>query len=206
MNTPSATASLPRTPSEVFRHIYESGVWHRQPWNSGNASDPNGEGAQYVSIITAIIKIAGIKSVADLGTGDGRIIAAIASNCPGLTVTGYDCCYELIEKNRKAMPHHYWMETDIENFTYPLNCYLILLKDVLHHWPSEMIVKFFSRLKHTGQRRTFIITQDREQAGPDADCELGGYRALNYKMYPLAQFKPRHIVDYQHKSMLAIDL
>ncbi len=207
MSSPANTA---RKPSDVFREVYETGIWSPLPWNSGSGSDPETEGRQYVNAISTLIKFNRIKHVVDLGCGDGRILAGIAFNCPGVKFVGVDCCEELIRGLDQRLPHHDWIVNEmatkgnIWNLPRLPKC-LYLMKDVLHHWETERILFFldqmvgqFGVVPHNSQ---FIITQDDKQKSPDEDCPLGGYRALAGRMFPLALYRPEHLLSYQHKSM-----
>jgi hypothetical protein len=83
---------------------------------------------------------------------------------------------------------------------------LLLAKDVFHHWPNEWIREFLLFVWTSKRWKRFVFTQDRNQFHPNQDCHLGGYRALDRALLPLAGFPVREALRYLHKSILFLDL
>lgn len=85
---------------------------------------------------------------------------------------------------------------------------LYLVKDVMHHWETERILFFLDQMvgknRLLTQDSVLLVTNDCRQVSPADDCTLGGYRALCHTMFPLAQYRPRVILEYLHKSILLI--
>ena len=80
-----------------------------------------------------------------------------------------------------------------------------LLKDVLHHWPSWMVVEFLAWASTCGKWQRIVLTQDCHQPEADADCHLGGYRALSSDLPPLRQFGLKMVTMYLHKAVLVME-
>lgn len=101
------------------------------------------------------------------------------------------------------MPHHTWLLNDlasIKAYQQLPQADVYLIKDVMHHWPSQAIGTFIRAIKQTKAPCHLIMTNDRHQ-GNTTDCELGGYRALDGKLEPLASFGPKLLTTYLHKAI-----
>lgn len=200
MSLPNST--VPR-PSEVFDRVYTSGLWHTQPYNSGSGSDPNGVGKPYCEIMPAILRLLASRRIVDIGCGDGRILAALATELPECQWTGIDCVPALIPRLKKAMPHHSWLHNELQTLADYKNlprADTFLIKDVMHHWPSQTVLTFIRAIKKTRSPCHLVMTNDNRQ-GEKTDCELGGYRALDGRLWPLAEFHPRLLASFLHKSI-----
>lgn len=203
MNSPKHTEAGKPSPAQVFDTIYRNKLWHDQPYNSGSGSDPNEAGRPYCEIMPAVLAILNPARVVDIGCGDGRILASLASSLPSIQWTGLDCVQEVIDRNAKAMPHHTWRVNDLAS----VKAYqglpqadVYLIKDVMHHWPSQAIGTFIRAIKQTKAPCSLIMTNDRLQ-GTATDCELGGYRALDGRLDPLQAFQPKLLTTYLHKAI-----
>ena len=102
----------------------------------------------------------GIKSVLDLGCGDGRLAAAM--HWPG-TYTGLDVAADRAHRD------------DIRSCPLP-PADLVIIKDVLQHWPAADILAFRQRL--AGYRHV-LITNSAAGVATNADIEAGGFRSLD---------------------------
>ncbi len=195
------------TPEAVFTTIYRTGAWGA-PGSSGSGSDPDGEAGFYCRLVPALLRLAGASSVVDLGCGDGRVLAALAAECPEVAFTGVDVVPHVLDGLRAAQPQHAWLHVDLCDasacfFRLP-QADVYLAKDVFHHWPTERIRTFLANLRERGDCRWLIACQDRHQPDAAADCELGGYRALDGRMPPLVEFGPVHVADFAHKAVWLI--
>ena len=200
MDSPTSTD---RSPEAIFSEIYTSGLWSPTKWNSGSGSDPGNEGAPYGFLIPALIKAMEAKTVVDLGCGDGRILASLAVDCPGVTFHGVDCCSHLINHLRNVLPHHHWHHnqlTSLHDFDQIPDADIYLTKDLFHHWPTANITNLIYYLQCNGLG-VLIATQDRYQDERVTDCEMGGYRALSGSMQPWKGFQPQLLANYLHKAV-----
>lgn len=188
----------------VFTKIYDSGLWGT-PGSSGSGSEPKGEAAAYVKLVPAMLRFAGVKSVVDLGCGDGRVLAAIASGTDGIRYTGVDCVRFVLDQLREKLPHHAWLHVDLCDavacFEHLPEADVYLAKDLFHHWPEERIRTFLANLREWRLCKWLLTCNDREQSLSKRDCELGGYRALDGRFPPLRDFQPIHVTDFAHKAI-----
>ncbi len=190
----SRTLSRQRT----FDTIYEKKLWGI---GSGRGSHPS-ESAPYIDFVISFMRLHGLKSILDLGCGDGRV----GSNFQ-CEYTGVDVHAAQLEKLRRRYPEKQWIEADFfEQIEGLPPADLILCKDVLHHWPNWMVRDFLTRLRKLNKWEVALFCQDRLQVSPTADCPLGSYRAVNWKMPPLSEFPVVGEYTFLHKEVVSLPL
>lgn len=182
---------------QVFSEVYARKLWGE---GSGPGSVSN-EGLPYVALINTLLDWGQVKSVVDLGCGDGTVGAALIAP----EYHGVDCHGLNIKRLQIQQPQKKWSQMDIftDRDSLPTG-EVCLLKDVLHHWPSWMVVEWLSWAKNCKKWERLVLTQDCHQPEDDADCHLGGYRALHPDMSPLRQFELRMVAPYLHKAVLIL--
>jgi hypothetical protein len=185
-------------PKSVFGAIYDKGLW-------GDRSGPGSsheEARPFVEILQGLITVGGWRTIVDAGCGDGRVAAMIQSDLH--RYTGVDIVESVIQKNQIEQPTKGWLVGDI---TKPENlppADVLICRDVLHHWPTELIREWLTEVMRLAQKEKkwlwLVLCQDREQH--TSDCHLGGYRGLDPLQSPLKEFGPFSRIDYLHKSIL----
>ena len=183
---------------QVFGQVYERELW-------GTGSGPGSlsqEALPYVSLVNTLIEWGNVKSVVDLGCGDG----VVGINLQVPEYHGVDCHALHIMRLRKKHPKKTWSHSDLfrERDSLPTG-EVALLKDVLHHWPSAMVAEWLSWARTCGKWQRIVLTQDCHQPEADADCHLGGYRALSPDLPPLRQFGLKMVTMYLHKAVLVME-
>lgn len=184
------------TAEQAFSEIYKRKLWGTD-YPSGNGSSLK-EGQPYIDTVNRLIKELGIKSVVDVGCGDGLIGSKI--KCEGYI--GVDCYKDLIDKNNKKYPENTYLHIDIltEYDTIPVgDC--LLCKDVLHHWPTDSIKRFLDFLIRSKKWKYAILCQDFKQLSENQDCHLGGYRGLSFKLSPLCNYPFAYTTGVGHKTL-----
>ena len=179
-------------PVSVFEHIYRCGLWGD---GSGRGSDPQGEAAEYVRIITAMAAATGWRTAVDAGCGDGRVARAIAAQT-GMRITGVDCVASVLGTRDERYTPIVGDITDVGSLP---EADVLLAKDVLHHWPTATIRQWLGDVIASRRWRWLVVTQDRHQRA--MDCHLGGYRALDPNRNPLVEYGPWRTVAYTHKAV-----
>jgi hypothetical protein len=186
---------------DVFGMIYA-----RQVWGKGSgAGSTLREGQPYIDRVNQFIQRNQIQSIVDIGSGDG----VIASQLKVPRYIGLDCADQMIAKCRS-------LYTGAGREFHDVDCFkdvdkipsadVLLCKDVLHHWPTAWVVSWLERIIAAGRWKTILLCQDNAQKSPEQDCHVGGYRALNYTMKPLARFNLVKECDVRHKHLLRKDL
>lgn len=176
---------------DKFRKVYESGIWGK-PWHSGQGSTEE-EFKAYLDYIVPFIEKGEYKSILDYGSGDGRVLASLASRLPACRFTGYDIVSEWTSRNAEAIPGIEWTATepDLSKFD------LILCKDVIHHLPYAMIEDLLAKF---ACGPAILITADFKIGGVPADCEPGGYHRIDLMAKRWKAFKYLRTTKYAHKA------
>lgn len=189
----------PEKPKEIFGKIYENKLWGA---GSGAGSE-NLEAKPYIDHMNFLLELGKINSVVDLGCGDGYIGKQLKVDW----YTGVDCHEPHIERLKLESCEKTWQVLDFfhDRDLIPAGEWL-LVKDVLHHWPTHWVVDFITWIKRNPKWDMAFFTQDRNQVDSHKDCHLGGYRALNHAKLPLSQFGFRPVGQYLHKEILALRL
>jgi hypothetical protein len=184
-------------PAKVFDHIYRCGLWGQ---GSGAGSDPGGEAAEYIRIITAMAVVGGWQTAVDAGCGDGRVARAIVE-ASGIRIIGIDCVGRILPPSDDRIEYR---TGDITKVNELPTADVLMIKDVLHHWPNDLVRRWLGEVIRAGRWRWLIATQDRYQR--DHDTHLGGYRALDSTRQPLNEFGPWRDFTYSHKSIAIKEL
>ena len=188
---------------ETFGEIYRRELW-------GNGSSSGGgsighESQAYVDLVNTLIDFSDTRSVVDLGCGDG----SIGQRIHVANYTGIDCHQPHIDRLKVEAQSREWLHMDFyaqRDHTPPAD--MLLMKDVLHHWPSSWVTTWLKWAKlelERGRYRRILITQDVNQFEDGQDCHLGGYRALSPLLSPLREFNLKTVVPYQHKACLLME-
>lgn len=184
----------------TFENIYQKKLWAN---GSGPGSSPTTEARPYIDYINTLISFGKIQSVVDLGCGDG----VVGTHLKVHHYVGVDCTDSNISRLRTEYPNHAWIRADIYTDRESLpSAELALIKDVLHHWPNRMITEWLRWARTCRKWKHIMFTQDLAQHHDGADTYLGGYRALNPGMMPLAEFGLQIVTKYLHKSILLMTL
>ena len=185
----------------VFPKIYDRKIWGLEDPSGAGSSEQ--ESQPWVDFVNAEIGEDRFNTVVvDLGSGSGRVLKQI--RC--LQSFGVDVCESLVAKLRAESRDdgRAWLTFDFfkDRESIPSGD-VLLIKDVLHHWPNWMVVEFLEWLSESCERwgKVFLCS-DRNQVSEAADCHLGGYRALSHRMSPLSMFPVKLRGEFLHKEIL----
>jgi len=135
--------NIPRPNMEkIFRSIYLNRGWFN---GSGSGSLPENT-EEYRIFLQDFMRTHDIKTVLDLGCGDWQSTKLI--DWKQLEYTGIDVVHQVINDVRKtheADNVHFVCDDVTECELPPAD--LVIIKDVLQHWPNEIVQKFLTRLK-----------------------------------------------------------
>lgn len=171
-----------------FTEIYKNKYWFN---GSGSGSSPQNT-ILYRKFLQNYITENKIKSVIDIGCGDWQFSKLI--DWQGIEYLGLDVVDSVIENNKE----NYQTNTikfecvDIQNFKLP-QADLIIIKDVLQHWPNKKIKTFLPKL---ATYKHILITNTCDGKNINQDISEGEMRPLaldqkpfNIKMEKLLQYK-----------------
>jgi hypothetical protein len=180
-------------PTTIFSHIYQVGLWGG---GSGAGSTPY-EMQPYLEAVAALATVGIWQTATDAGCGDCRVLLALAARYPWRRLYGVDCVRSVFPQ---AIPDRVTLSVgDITDISQLPPADVLLVKDVLHHWPTATIRQWLREVIQAGRWRWLVCTQDRAQRAED--CHLGGYRGLDPAMSPLSEFGPWHVIAYLHKAI-----
>lgn len=152
---------------DAFERAYKDAQWHN---GSGSGSSPDNT-VQYRTFLATYMRQHDVTSVLDVGCGDWQFSRLIEWPGPYL---GIDLVPELIGYNHVAYggPLRRFECADVFDLPPGGIADLILVKDLLQHWPDADIARLRGRLD--GYRA--LITYD---LGSGDDIAPGGYRPLD---------------------------
>lgn len=160
-------------PSEVFGDIYARRVWGD---GSGGGSDPT-IAAPWCRLVESIIAERGVRSVLDIGCGDGRLAAAI--NWQGSRYTGIDCSRQVLNSH----PMHDVRLMDALK-SLPAGHYgLVLVKEVTQHLPNADVECLMESL---AIRYPLILHCSGIGGTPNGDIKMGEGRYVDLAAHPFS--------------------
>lgn len=180
--------SLVSDSKAVFSGIYDNKIWHG---GSGAGSDPDNTAA-YRAFVEDYIKSNNIRSVIDLGCGNWSSSRLI--NWDGVEYLGIDVVASVIKENirKHAKPGISFQAMDFYKGELP-DAGLVIVKDVMQHWPSDMVNNFIPKLrkyKHSLITNTSIIYDSEDDSellkepAINSEIELGRMRPIDLSKPP----------------------
>lgn len=169
----------PATMQGAFSTIYREDLWEG---GSGIGSTVTNT-APYRKCVEEFIRANGIQSVVDLGCGDWQSTHLIDWN--GASYLGLDVVPSVIEANRRKWgPRGFQFRlVDISKDELP-SADLLLIKDVLQHWPNRNVLDFLPKLDNF----KYAIVCNGIKGGPDrpmnSDIALTGFRPIDLRLPP----------------------
>jgi len=167
---------VPRTMTRAFSEVYRHDGWQG---GSGRGSTPQNT-VLYRAFLETFIRQRKIRSVVDIGCGDWAFSQFV--DWGDVDYLGVDTVPAVVEHNRARFGSRY-------RFAYLDACRdplppadLVVMKDVLQHWPNDVIQAFLPRLSAYCYA---LITNDAwPPAGLNSDIAVTGYRRLDLRGAP----------------------
>ncbi len=165
-----------------FDHIYRHNVW-RQGSGPGSAEDRTRD---YRWFVTNFMHSNGIKTVVDVGCGDWQM--ARHMDWRYVQYTGVDVSEAVLETTRQfAQDNIRFLQLDASIDPLP-SADLLIMKDVLQHWPNETIRAFFPKLqgfKYALLTNGVVATSGDAPVNSDI-AAAGGYRPIDLRLPPFS--------------------
>jgi len=167
---------FPRSMKESFSDIYGRDDWDG---GSGRGSTPENT-AEYRNLIEEFLRTHEINRVVDIGCGDWQFSRLI--DWKHIDYIGIDTVPAVIEANQRRYGSRYQFECiDVTRDALPPGD-LVIMKDVLQHWPNGIIRAFLPRLE---QYRYAILTNCGYPSPElNTDIAMTGYRPLDLRLAP----------------------
>jgi SAM-dependent methyltransferase len=169
----------PRSMQESFSQIYKYDVWDGGSGRGSTISNTT----EYRQLLEEFLQSRNIQSVVDLGCGDWQFSKAV--DWGDVDYVGLDVVLEVVEENRKRFgPRFRFEHVDGSRDDLPEGD-LLLVKEVLQHWPTDKILEFIPRMA----RYRYVIITNNVDVGPEqpplnSDIGMGGYRPLDLREKP----------------------
>lgn len=193
--------SRQNTAGEVFSEIYKKRLWGPEA-KSGSGSTLI-EARPFVDMVNRLMRKYKWNTVLDLGCGDGFVGSML--ECGGYI--GVDCEQSVIDECKIKYPKNdYYCLDFLENSDIIYDSDVLLIKDVLHHWPKADIVRFLDTLIESKKYKAIIVITDCQQHSNEQDCHLGGYRALSFSMSPLNKYQFTNVASIRNKRLGVLTL
>lgn len=159
-------------------------IYSEDQWDGGSGKGSTIENTEpYRRLLEGFISEHGVKSVVDAGCGDWQSTHLI--DWKGASYIGVDVVESVIAANRARYGHLHRFEClDFSTQELP-SADLLLLKEVLQHWPTHVIQELLSRL---GQFKYVLITNSVNAMDGghslNSDIAMSGYRPLDVRLPP----------------------
>jgi len=206
---------------KVFTEVYETNQW-------GDNHNPNYEGSSgvgsklwynkntYIPFIRNFLINNKINSVVDLGCGDFLIGEEIYKDM-NLNYIGYDAYKGVIDYNNDKFKKHknfHFIHSDFtlvkerKNIKYADLC---IIKDVLQHLPTKIIIKFMDYITKTHKFKYILLincynTTQENTKTYRKDIVGGEFSSLSALRYPLLKYNAEVIYKWDTKEVSLIKL
>jgi SAM-dependent methyltransferase len=175
----------------VFSKIYATNYWD---FGSGPGSlEVHTRG--YREFLQKFLSEYKISSVVDVGCGDWQIARHI--NWEEIHYTGIDVVQDIITRNKELYGNERteFICADVFSCDLPV-ADLLIVKDVLQHWPNKDIIVFLSRLTRF---KYALITNCILGSRVNADIALGQFRPLDLNAPPFNYDFPK-VYEFTNNS------
>jgi SAM-dependent methyltransferase len=164
----------------LWDKIYKDGVWSLEK-NSGPGSDPN-TSSTWLSFLQNFIEENNIRSILDLGSGDGRLTSRL--NLKNISYVGIEAsssAIALFYKNNRDREYKIINSSILEE-EYPQSD-LIIIKDVLQHNTNSDVNKILNKIKESCSHA--LICEDFSEV-TNLDINPGEYRPISLALIELS--------------------
>lgn len=174
---------------ETFTNIYNTGCWFN---GSGSGSHPRNT-AIYRDFLSLYMKLHSIHRVVDIGCGDWQFFRLM--DWSGVEYLGVDVVDSVVAQNNRCFSseHVRFELQDVLTWTIPPTD-LVLVKDVLQHWPNELIRQFIGHLlmvprvlitdTYVSDVSSIHAPHEHTDRSLNADIALGGMRPVDLARHP----------------------
>lgn len=178
--------------SDIFSFIYQKDIWQA---GSGTGSKPENTIA-YRDFLEKFLKSKNIKTIVDLGCGDWQFSKYV--NWREAEYLGVDVVKSVIDADKKLYEkaNIKFMLLDFYKEREKLPAAdLLLIKDVLQHWPTEYIKEFlpiFNKFK-----QVIVTNCIKPDKYVNAEIKVGGFRPLDLTKEPF-NLKLQKLLSYYY--------
>ncbi|MGJ4731483.1 class I SAM-dependent methyltransferase [Leptospira levettii] len=163
----------------AFEKVYDEKKWGD---GSGIGSKPENAGP-YLKLLQEYLNDPKYKTIVDLGCGDWKLMETMVIP-EGKNYVGYDLVSALIDQNSKKYSKKNIKFLVIRQLSdlQLVSADLLIVKDVLHHWPIAHINYFLKEI--LPNYRFALITNDYNLYALNHDIDFAGFRPINLQKDP----------------------
>ena len=179
-------------------------IYDKELWGVGRGSGTGSSlfaNRKYIRWLENFLKDNNIKSVIDFGCGDWQFSQHVKWG--DIDYLGLDIVESVIETNKKQFPAHKFV-CDIDVFPYLKDRDLIIIKDVLMHWPDEQIETFLDRLIKQDIRILLVNSATTTTQKAKRKLKIGGFAHLEYDKFPLNKYNPELLFTFRNRQVVLI--
>ena len=180
-----------------FTKIYEKELWGKGRGSGTGSSLFSNK--KYIPFLENFLRDNNIKSVIDFGCGDWQFSQYI--DWGDVDYLGLDIVDYIIETN-KIRFQEYSFISDTDVFKYLDNRELIIIKDVLMHWPDEEIEIFLDKL--TKYNIWILLVNSAKNQPIKRKLKIGGWKPLEYNKFPLNKYNFELIFTFRNREVILI--
>ncbi|TGM46657.1 class I SAM-dependent methyltransferase [Leptospira biflexa] len=163
----------------AFKKVYDEKKWGG---GSGIGSWPENAGP-YLKLLQEYLNDPKYQTIVDLGCGDWRLMETMIIP-EEKNYVGYDLVPSLMEQNTKKYSKKNVNFVTIKQLSdiRHVSADLLIVKDVLHHWPTEHINYFLKEI--LPNYRYALITNDYNLFALNQDINFAEFRPINLQKEP----------------------
>ncbi|MBW2978264.1 class I SAM-dependent methyltransferase [Candidatus Woesearchaeota archaeon] len=176
-------------------------IYNENQWGSGSGVGSLPENTKsYRIFLEDFMKKRKIKSVLDIGCGDWQFSKFIKWD--DINYTGFDIVRSVIKSNKRkySKKNIQFYECDILKCKKIPDADLVILKDVLQHWPNKTITSFLPKLK---KFKYVLLINDYSNYKTNKNIKIGEWRSLHLNKKPF-NLKAKRIYLFHGKEVLLI--
>lgn len=185
------TLVMPSNPGVIYNEIYQ-----QNRWGQGSGAGSTFENtALYHAFLADFLRANDIQSMVDVGCGDWQSMQYF--DLTGIDYTGFDVASVVVDRNNAqyANDHIRFVLADAAGSELP-TADLVVIKDVLQHWPTPRIQAFLPQLSRF---KFALITNCAEpRAELNKDISDGRFRPLDLTLPPFNQ-NLKHVFTFTNR-------
>lgn len=183
-----AARGEPLSPTEAFRHAYETNLWagKESPSGSGSSLDQT---ARLTAALPEICQHLDVRTLLDLPCGDGHWMSTI--ELPGVHYLGADLLPEIVARAATRRPDREFRVLDLTSSTLPA-ADLVLCRDCLVHLSFQDISRALANLRRAGI--PWLLTTTFPGEPSNRDVTTGDWRPVNLEQPPFRFSPPLQLI------------
>lgn len=178
-------------PGTIYNSIYQGNLWK----HGSGAGSLYEHTAPYMAFLADFARQNHIRRMIDIGCGDWQSMQHF--DLTGIDYTGFDVATVVVAQNTQhfANEHIRFKHVDAAGFSFP-ETELMVIKDVLQHWPTDRIYQFLPQLN---KFKYALITNCVEPKSTlNSDIKDGQMRPLDLSKPPF-NLPLKHVFTFTNK-------